>query len=469
VTVAYGVTPAGFVLKPVQQILVEYTADLLSLIDPKTDVSPDQPLGQLLGIGAKKLGEVWQIGQVAYNATNRGDAEGDLLDNIGGLSGTIRASQGPSTVPCAASFSVAGTYVAGALVAYPPASPTAQFANVYPIAVPTIGGDNATGIGVGNPWPSTDPTKPSYGTTFLFASLVDGPAYGNALDAAEVAALGVPQLTSMIPVGGWVSIVDAGGVSLGTLEELDPPYRVRQYQDLSAPGSDTLDATAAAILIALQNAPVPPAAGSSVQMYENTTLATDGNGLPGKSYMAVVYDGANVLIQASDNALIGQAIWNNKPGGIQSYGTQAVTVADSQGVPRTVYFTRPTAVPIFLSFTVAVAASMTGPQRTALVGAIGAALVAASQGQPFPLFGTTFTPQPGAQTTFAPGQDVVASALRAVVQGQPGVVDVPAALFFLGTAAAPTLTANLDFTSTIGELPTLAATAIVVTPVTFTG
>ena len=77
-----------------------------------TDVSADQPTGQFIGVACKKLGEVWQVGQVCYNATNRGDADGDLLDNIGTLGGTLRAKPAPSTVLCTATFSAAGTYAA---------------------------------------------------------------------------------------------------------------------------------------------------------------------------------------------------------------------------------------------------------------------------------------------------------------------------------------------------------------------
>ncbi len=117
--VAYGVTPAGFVLPPVQVLITAFNQDLLGQIDPTTDLSPDQPVGQFIGVACKKLGEIWQVGQVAYNATNRGDAEADLLDNIGTLTGTLRQKQSPSRVQCTATFSAQGTYGAGTVVAFP--------------------------------------------------------------------------------------------------------------------------------------------------------------------------------------------------------------------------------------------------------------------------------------------------------------------------------------------------------------
>jgi hypothetical protein len=553
----WGVTPAGFVLKPVTQIRTEYTGELLTLIDPTTDVSDDQPLGQALGIGSKKLGEVWQLGQAAYAATDRGNAEGDQLDNVNGMTGTIRLSEAPSTVQCTATFSAAGTNVPGSLVCYPapPAANTSQFQNQNAIVVPALGCDGLTAVSAANTWPQaagvagnlswsaagggtatlttggtgsiiplsanggtvtisgaayagsngtfqgvvrgtgisiswpmpagppvTDVNNgaivwlanPLFGATlFPFASVAAGPLSGQALVAANAAAavtsgVGVGQLNQLVPVAGWVNVADAGVVNIGTLVELDPPYRVRGYQDLSAPGNDTLDATAAAILLALQNAPQPPAQ-FGVKMYENTTLVTDANGVPGRSYMAVVYDGTIPNVVQND-PLIGQAIWNNVPGGGEpSYGSAAgiyartVSVFDSQGVLRTVQFARPSAIPIYLLFTVSVAslATMNPGQQAALIAAITVSLVSASQGQPFPLYGTTFTPGPGALTTFAPGVDVIANALRSIVQGQAGVVDVPAATFFLGEAPGPGATGNIGMGS-VFNLPTLSSANVAI-------
>jgi hypothetical protein len=460
VTIAYGMTPAGFVLKPVTVILAEYTADLLALIDPTTDVSPDVPLGQLLGIGSKKLGEVWQLAQVASNATNRADAEDALLENIGSITGTFKLGQTPCAVPCTAAFSLAGTYAAGSLVAYVTGAPSQSWSNQQALVVPGITND-----GTGNPIGVAHPFtfSAANGNAQSWISTTDGPIYGAALNAANILLGHLGSLSQQVPVAGWLpAFADAGGVTLGTLEELDPPFRVRQYQELSAPGSSTLDAIEAAILAAL--APLGLTPPPSVQMYENTKLTTDANGLPGKSFLAVVFDGA-IPNYGTNDPLIASAIFNNKPAGMQSFGTYGFVYADpTSGKQWALAWTRPTQIPIYASMTLAVAASMTSAQRVTLAATTAIAINAASQGQPFTLYGTTFTPQQGAPTTLVPGEDVVVSALKSVAQGQSGVIDVTS--FAIATIPAPVATVNIPIT--IGEVATLAVADIIVAVETFT-
>jgi len=57
---------------------------------------------------------------------------------------------------------------------------------------------------------------------------------------------------------------------------------------------------------------------------------------------------------------IAQAIWKNKPLGIQAYGNTQITVLDSKGVSRVVSFSRPTAVPLYMQFTIHTDSSFPG-------------------------------------------------------------------------------------------------------------
>lgn len=404
----YGVTPQGFVKKPVQQIITDWKAKVLGSLASDLDLDPEQPPGQMIGIGGEALGELWEVLAVCFNATNRGDAEGALLENIGMLTGTPRAGERPSFVPCTLHFQAAGTYAAGALVAFVTGYPTARWTNVDQIIVPGTG-DDGSAIGSSHQWTGL--------TTFLFKSLDEGPDTGNALITA-----GAGNLTQKVPVTGWVSIIDADSVSLGALVEEDPPYRQRQRDELGAFGNNTLETTRAAILRALTTA-TPPVPEAGVRMYENTTLVFDPvTGLPGKTYMAVVYDGTSPPI--GNDALIAQAIWNNKGGTARSYGSTSVSVVDSQGTTRTVSFTRATHLDVTIAMDLYVDPGMTGGDRILLKGAIRDAIIAASQGSPFKMFGTTVTPSSSSITTLQPGSDFVASAFKAIAQGQTGVIDI---------------------------------------------
>lgn len=432
----FGVTAAGFVVKPLTQILSEIVADELDIIDPQLDVSPEEPVGQLNGIVSEKLAEVWELAAVAYNAMNRGDAEGPLLANIGAFGGTLPAPASPSTVLCAAAFSVAGTYAIGALVAFLPSTPTVRYSNQTAITAPSLVGGIA--ISTGNP----------FTTTAIFQSTTIGPDAGNALIAAnEAAGLPFGAMTGMVPVSGWMSVSDAAGPTLGTFIETDTAYRIRQVDELDAPGACTLDSIKADILEALASAPAP-VVGAAVTPYENTTLVPDGFGLPAKSYMMVVFDGLSPNT-AQNDPIIGLAIWRDKPAGIQSFGNVSVTVTDSGGNPRIVFFSRTTQVPVFMTVTVAVAAAA---NPAAVAAAVKLAIVGASQGSPFAFFGQTVTPDDDSPTTLLPGVDVIAQAFKTVALGQAGVMDVPS--LTLGLSASPVGTANLPMTRTqIGVIP----------------
>jgi hypothetical protein len=120
-------------------------------------------------------------------------------------------------------------------------------------------------------------------------------------------------------------------------------------------------------------------------------------------------------------------------------------VPDSQGVLRTVYFSRPTPITVTLAINVYVsAATLANPTAVAaLKVAIRTAMTNASQGQPFTLYGNTVTPGQGSQTTLVPGNDFVAEAFRSIAQGQVGVIDVQPTFATLVTSPAPNAQGNV--------------------------
>jgi hypothetical protein len=233
-----------------------------------------------------------------------------------------------------------------------------------------------------------------------------------------------------------LGLADLSVPSVGGYVESDTHYRIRQVQELGAEGSCTLDAIQADVVLSLQEAPATVNATCSV--YENDSDAIDANGLLPHSYQVVVFDGVNPNY-AQNNPIIGQQIWNNKPVGIRTYGMTAVTVLDSQGVSRTVSFTRPMPVAIFMVVNVTIASTATAAQVAAL---ITTSIISASQGQEFTAYGTLVVPNPGAPSTLNPGVDVIPSAFQGVAQAQAGVVQVTSVL--VGRAANPTSGAVIE-------------------------
>ena len=428
-----GVSATGFLPATQQSILNSIVSAILGSISNSLDVSPVAPLGQLIAIDANQDAQLWELAAVAYNSTNRGAAEGALLDNIGTLTGTPRLPATYSTVYCSCTFTASGTYAAGSLVGFISGISSQTASNLNSVVVPTNNPLNGNVVSLSNPYV----TGSSYAAATLFQAPLTGPNFGNALVGANSGNPGnIGAFTGQIPVAGWSAVVDLSTPTIGTNVELDTPYRIRQQQDLGAQGSCNLSAIAVDIVEALQAAPSPVVASCNV--YENVFDYIDSNGLLPHSYQVVVYDGLNPNT-VQDNPIIGQAIWNNKPAGLRSYGSTNVTVTDSQGVQRTVSFTRPTQEQIYLTVNATISANANLAQVQSL---IEVAIIAASQGAQFVAYGATVQPVPGAPTTLLPGVDVVPQAFGGVAQAQAGVIQVTSVL--VGTTPSPTQSTQLE-------------------------
>lgn len=413
---SYGVTQAGFVVKPLSQILADMQSQILATISASYDLSPNTPDGQMLGIYAASSAAVWELAQAAWNQFNRSDVEGAGLDNIGDLTGTPREAASYTQVFCTVTLA-AGTYAAGSLVANVAGQSGQTFSNLYSIT--TAGGIvtgvlfQATQVGV---TPSVNP-----GTLTVITA----------------------------PVTGWSTVTNPAGQSqLGTAAELDPAYMLRQALDLAVSGSCNASATVAALeqLGAAQQTPVT----LSVSVLENVQWSyqvLNGVGVPPHSWCVVVYDGGTGW--ATSNAtLIAQTIFANKPAGVAPVGTTSATFLDPILGSQTIPFLQPAGQPLYVSATVV---ARPGVSHAALVPAIQAALVAAAVA-PTPANGIA----PNGQ--LAPGASVYQSQLEAVIMSVPGVLNVSALTF--GFAPAPTNVAPLAVAAS--SIATLAAANVVV-------
>lgn len=376
---AGGVTTTGFVLKTIEEILDEIGQAQLATIDPALDISPDQPLGQINGINAKKLAEAWEALQTAYNAFNRGAAEGALLDAIGLLTGTKRLPATKSSVVVTLDLDAAITVPADSIIAVD-GQPAVRFALKTAVT--------STGAGT---YPGT------------FEATVTGPISANS-----------GTLTVIVtPVSGWNSATNPLDADLGTVQESDTDYRKRQIQELQAPGECTVDAIRADLLLV--------AGVIEAFVFENTSMATDGDGVPPKAYECVIWDGSP---PDADNTEVGQTIWNSKPAGIETYGSTSVTVKDSQDNDRTVKFSRATGKNVYLTYVLSV-----DPETYPVDGDAQVRAAVLAKGA----------------TSLKMGSDVIALVLKAAPLVVTGVLDVTD--FRLGFSSSPSGTTNLTIGS----------------------
>lgn len=130
----------------------------------------------------------------------------------------------------------------------------------------------------------------------------------------------------------------------GSARETDSELKTRRLNSLAAFGGGTADAIRAAILDIDDI--------FSVFVYENESIATV-NGRPGKSFEVYVLQRSEIEGGAPLGLIdqqVGETIWQNKPVGIESFGSVPIDVTDIAGNPKVVYFSRPTGVPIYLTW-----------------------------------------------------------------------------------------------------------------------
>lgn len=149
------------------------------------------------------------------------------------------------------------------------------------------------------------------------------------------------------PVSGWDSVTNPQKASLGRLRETDEELRVRfaQSKELNARG--TIDSIFSSILEVI--------GVEQVQVYENETNGVDAQGLPAKSFSAVVLGGSSQEIA--------ETIWRVKPAGIESFGNVTIGITDTQGLPHNVSFARPVEVQIYISVTISAAENQSFPSN----------------------------------------------------------------------------------------------------------
>ena len=132
---------------------------------------------------------------------------------------------------------------------------------------------------------------------------------------------------------GWDSVNNPVAATPGEDRETDEQLRLRFRNGKFDRATNTLDAIYSAI-INLDNV-------SEVTIYENDTSAVDGNGVPAHSFLPIVVGGLSTDIA--------NAIWDNKPIGILSYGNTTVSINDVQGFAHNISFSRPNALVIYIS------------------------------------------------------------------------------------------------------------------------
>lgn len=303
------VDATGLQIKTIEEILDELSVQQKAEIDATLNTAPDEPIGQLNGIFAAQLREVWEVAQVAYNCFNPDAAEGFCLEKLSALTGTLREGATKSRVSLDVDVDAAVVLTAGT-----------HFANVF--------GDPD------NRWsPVVD---------FTSVGGVQSVEFQAEFAGATIANAGTITVIST-PVVGWNSVTNPTDATPGKEIDTDDELRQRREEELRATGSATLDAIRADVL---QDEDV-----LQCSVFENVTDLIDATGLPPHSIEVVVFDGTPPTLSNSE---IAQLIWDTKPAGILAYGLESGIATDTLGEFHAVGFSRPAEREVWIEIFVSV-------------------------------------------------------------------------------------------------------------------
>lgn len=415
----YGLTTTGFVQKTLADLKLELENSLRASFGNSIDLSPQSVLGQLVGVFADRLADLWSLGGAVHAAFTPDGASGTSLADLCAITGTVQHPAAPSQVRLTLAGIAGTTVLAGAVVTVGVAG--TRFVNLADTTFAAVDGwitSNVYSVGQcvyrgGNIYVCTVQGTTSGGPSGTGTAIVDGTCtwrymcVGNGAstftsfeseDNGPLAAPAYSLDTIGTPTSGWAAAINVLDATPGRNLESDAALRIRRELEIRTSGKASVDALRAALLEVKDV--------TSVKVFENPEDFTDVNGVPPHAIEALVTGGTDAEVAAS--------IFDEKAAGIATYGSSSASVTDAAGDSHTVNFSRPALVPVYVTFNLTVDTSLWPADGAARVKA---ALVAYGSAQ-------------------VAGKDVVSSASMAQAFSVPGVLDGVA---LLSTAPAPTL------------------------------
>jgi len=382
----YGLTPAGFKRKRLTDIIKSINSRLADSLGTNIQTGSNSVLGQLVGVFSYEIADLWEQQENAYNAMYPSTAQGTSLSNAAGLAGlqlieaeyttlvatcfgselteipyNAQITDGTYTYSCTDVYaqilssraSVVGIKLTGAVTTGVTYSITVDDETYSHTAT---SGDTADSILVdlASQTTYTDRTF-TVNNSVLLIQMNDQRQTMNVINTSNttISSIGSPfnfrcdtvgAITPaigtvnqiVISYAGWDSVENNVVATIGRNSETDISLRERWAKSIFHRALGMTEAITAALY--------DVDGVTYAKTFENNTDTTDVDGRPPHSIEAVV--------QGGDVADICKNIWRTHSGGITTYGSVSSDVVDSQGITHTIYFNRPTILPIYLDIEV---------------------------------------------------------------------------------------------------------------------
>ena len=381
----YGLTAEGFKQKRLADIIQSMNSRIADQLGVQISTDANSVFGQLVGVFSYEIADLWEQTAQVYGAMYPHTASGVSLDNASALAGITPISAEKTTVVCTC-YGTDGTSIpygaqissasnsnivfqctdSGAVISSASACDVGVTlenvtAGTYTVTIDgtphtyTASGTETvaqvlTALGTGitevNASVENDVlelVESNQENTFsvsisnnLTFSRIGSPVNFECMETGAITPA-IGDLTDIVTTyAGWDSVSNNVSANTGREAESDTALRQRWNNSLYARSMGMTDSIASA-LVTLNGV-------TSAFVYENDQDTTDADGRPPHSIEAVVNGG-----EPDEIAL---TIWQKKSAGIDTYGSQTVSINDSQGFPHTINFNRPLVIPIYLDITV---------------------------------------------------------------------------------------------------------------------
>ena len=381
----YGLSAEGFKQKRLADIIQSMNSRIADQLGVQISTEANSVFGQLIGVFSYEIADLWEQTAQVYGAMYPHTASGVSLDNASALAGITPISAEETTVVCTC-YGTDGTSIPYGAQISSASNSNIVFQCTDSNAV--ISSTSACDVGItleevdavtytvtidGTPHSYTaDGTETiaqvltaigsgitevtanvendvlelvesnqqntfscSISADLVFERIGSPVTFECTTTGAITPAIG--DLTDIVTTyAGWDSVSNNVPANTGREAESDTALRQRWNNSLYTRSMGMTDSIASALLT-LNGV-------TSAYVYENDQDTTDADGRPPHSIEAVVNGG--------EVDEIGLVIWQKKSAGIDTYGSESVSINDSQGFPHTIHFNRPIVVPIYLDIAV---------------------------------------------------------------------------------------------------------------------